>query len=348
MSAGNFCWLRSQIQNFTGFQVVFQHSFRRVGYNTVWDRQTCALCACSSCVITLQCKLHMKLHKLPVLPRAWQPFSCTCEHPAWGWHCCSSRGGTGAWGRAVPWFCSPRLPLHTTEPVTPKFLCQCQPSLTSQCSGNVTQCSVLHKSSASLSTTWNSFEALWSKLCPPELLWLPITNQDTFSSSLGGEQRNPFFLRPLDHIFHDVLAMLRELSRINFPAQGLQPCPRAGITCTPRLIPEARQQDVLEELSSTLQSLHPHHCEHHHLLHPRLSSINSVAQKIQRDVTGLWHRAEASSCPGTASEQNCHPMKTHLSLFTVKEVHKSQPAVPWHCSSGKASWMRNMNTANPL
>lgn len=32
-----------------------------------------------------------------------------------------------------------------------------------------TQCSVLHKSSASPSNSWNSVDALWSKLCPPEL-----------------------------------------------------------------------------------------------------------------------------------------------------------------------------------
>lgn len=101
--------------------------------------------------------------------------------------------------------------------------------------------------------------------------------------------------------------------------------PRSWITCTPRLIPEGRLQDLLEELSSTLQSLHPNHCQHHHLLHAGLSSISSVAQEIQRDVTGLRHCAEVSSCPGR-SKQNCYPMKTDLSLFAVKELHKSQPA----------------------
>lgn len=38
----------------------------RGGYNSVRQADLCLLC-CTSCVTTLQCNLHMKLHQLPVL-----------------------------------------------------------------------------------------------------------------------------------------------------------------------------------------------------------------------------------------------------------------------------------------
>jgi len=69
-----------------------------------------------------------------------------------------------------------------------------------------------------------------------------------------------------------------------------------------RLIIAPRKKDLAKELSSTVDSIHPNQCQQDYLLHFRIRSKYSVAEKIQRNVTRVWNYTEASSCPETSSK----------------------------------------------
>jgi len=98
--------------------------------------------------------------------------------------------------------------------------------------------------------------------------------------------------------------MIKIAGQGKLPDQLLLPCPRARITCTLRLDIVPRKKDLAKELSSTLHSVHSDQRQHDNLLYLRIRSIYSIEEKIQRNVTGVWHCTEVSSYPGRSSKQN--------------------------------------------